>query len=154
MKQVKYLIYGGLVLALAFVSSCKSDDEVVSTIEEPKARFTPVQDANDPFTWSMTNESVDASSYSWDFGDGATSTDESPTHTYSMEGTYTITLTATGPGGSASSSESVLVADPNSLLKELTGDVSKVWKLNRDLTNEQYPLQVGPADYSQIWWAY
>jgi PKD repeat protein len=154
MKQVKYLIYGGLVLALAFVSSCKSDDEVVSTIEEPKARFTPVQDANDPFTWSMTNESVDASSYSWDFGDGATSTDESPTHTYTMEGTYTITLTATGPGGSASSTESVLVADPNSLLKELTGDVSKVWKLNRDLTNEQYPLQVGPADYSQIWWAY
>ena len=154
MKQVKYLMYCSLILAVGFFSSCSSDDEVVSTIDPPKARFTPVQDTNDPFTWTFTNESVDSDSYSWDFGDGATSTDESPSHTYTMEGNYTITLTANGPGGSNSSTESILVVDPNSQIKKLTGEDSKIWKLNRDLTNEQYPMQVGPADFSEIWWAY
>ena len=99
MKQVKYLIYCSLILSVGFFSSCSNDDEVVSTIEAPKARFTPVQDATDSFTWTFTNESEDADSYAWDFGDGATSTDASPSHTYTAEGNFTVTLTATGPGG-------------------------------------------------------
>ncbi|MDG1296118.1 MAG: PKD domain-containing protein [Saprospiraceae bacterium] len=154
MKQVKYLIYCSIILSVGFFSSCSNDDEVVSTIEAPKARFTPVQDATDSFTWTFTNESEDADSYTWDFGDGGTSTDASPSHTYTAEGTFTVTLTATGPGGTGSSSENILVVDPDSQLKKLTGEESKVWKLNRDLTNEQYPMQVGPADFSEIWWAY
>ena len=43
---------------------------------------------------SFTNKSTaDHLSYSWDFGDGNTSTDENPTHAYVNEGTYQITLT-------------------------------------------------------------
>jgi len=38
--------------------------------------------------------------YLWNFGDGQTSTELSPSHTYSSVGTYTVTFTATGPGGS------------------------------------------------------
>jgi len=33
-------------------------------------------------------------SWDWDFGDGATSTEQNPTHTYANEGQYTVTLTA------------------------------------------------------------
>lgn len=36
---------------------------------------------------------------SWDFGDGATSTEANPTHTYEKNGTYTATLTAKDPAG-------------------------------------------------------
>ncbi len=39
-------------------------------------------------------------SWLWEFGDGATSTEQHPTHTYAMSGGYDITLTVTGPGGS------------------------------------------------------
>jgi PKD repeat protein len=38
-------------------------------------------------------------SWSWDFGDLATSTEESPVHTYDEPGDYTVTLTVSGPGG-------------------------------------------------------
>ena len=47
----------------------------------------------------------DELSYSWDFGDGATSTEANPTHTYTEEGEYTATLTVedtTGLTASAS----------------------------------------------------
>ncbi len=42
----------------------------------------------------------DISSWSWDFGDGSTSTAQYPDHIYSTAGTYTVSLTATGLGGS------------------------------------------------------
>lgn len=35
----------------------------------------------------------DALTYSWDFGDGTTSTDQNPTKTFASNGTYTVTLT-------------------------------------------------------------
>ncbi|WP_024754416.1 ThuA domain-containing protein [Streptomyces exfoliatus] len=41
----------------------------------------------------------DAVTYAWDFGDGATSTEESPTHTYTADGQYTARLTVRDAGG-------------------------------------------------------
>ncbi len=38
-------------------------------------------------------------SYAWDFGDSATSTDESPWHKYSSSGIYTVSLTVTDDNG-------------------------------------------------------
>ncbi len=40
------------------------------------------------------------SSWSWDFGDGTTSTQQNPTHTYTTAGAYTVSLTATNADGS------------------------------------------------------
>ena len=39
-------------------------------------------------------------SWSWNFGDGGTSTQQNPTHVFNTAGTYTIQLTATNGGGS------------------------------------------------------
>lgn len=47
-----------------------------------------------PADVQFTNNSTNAQSYLWDFGDGTTSTDENPLHTYSDLGAYTVILTA------------------------------------------------------------
>jgi len=38
-------------------------------------------------------------SWSWNFGDGSTSSERDPVHTYAQAGDYTVTLTVSGPGG-------------------------------------------------------
>ncbi|MFO7864899.1 MAG: PKD domain-containing protein, partial [Salinivirgaceae bacterium] len=49
------------------------------------------------FTDQSTNEPT---SWSWDFGDGSTSTDTIPSHTYNIAGSYTVELTVTNDYGS------------------------------------------------------
>ncbi|WP_217180464.1 PQQ-dependent sugar dehydrogenase [Streptomyces sp. AC495_CC817] len=46
-----------------------------------------------------SDQDGDALTYSWDFGDGSTSTAANPTHTYKKNGTYTATVTAKDPSG-------------------------------------------------------
>ena len=45
------------------------------------------------------NFSLGASNYSWEFGDGNTSTEKDPSHTYTKKGEYAITLVATNVRG-------------------------------------------------------
>lgn len=59
----------------------------------PTQGFAPLPVA---FTDTSTG-TVD--SWLWKFGDGLTSTLESPTHTYTLVGTHSVTLTVSGPGG-------------------------------------------------------
>jgi gliding motility-associated-like protein len=48
------------------------------------------------------NNSTDATTYLWNFGDGTTSTEENPEHEYSALGEYNVTLTAFNQACSAS----------------------------------------------------
>jgi PKD repeat protein len=57
----------------------------------------------------FTNSTTGATSYSWDFGDGNSSTDTDPVHTYEEDGTYEVVLTATNDCGSVTSTETVVV---------------------------------------------
>lgn len=50
-------------------------------------------------TATFTNGSSNASSYTWNFGDGGTSTATDPTHSYTSTGTYTVTLIAVSANG-------------------------------------------------------
>lgn len=50
-----------------------------------------------PYQAVFTNTSVAGQTFSWDFGDGNSSSDVNPTHLYATPGTYTITLTANDP---------------------------------------------------------
>jgi PKD repeat protein len=61
---------------------------------------------------SFTDTSIDddgtIESFSWDFGDGKTSTNQNPSHTYSSAGKYNVTLTVTDNGGKVTSYSSVI----------------------------------------------
>ncbi|MCO5259231.1 MAG: PKD domain-containing protein [Crocinitomicaceae bacterium] len=49
----------------------------------------------DSYMFSFNNQSENATSVSWDFGDGSPkTTNENPSHIYSQAGTYTVCLTA------------------------------------------------------------
>jgi gliding motility-associated-like protein len=48
-----------------------------------------------PITFSSTSTGPGALSYSWDFGDGTTSTQQKPTHDYTTPGKYSVSLVVT-----------------------------------------------------------
>ncbi len=62
-------------------------------VKPPIAIFSLVGDCINKFTRSFTDQSIGADTWSWNFGDGGTSTLQNPVHAYSSVGTYTVTLT-------------------------------------------------------------
>jgi len=75
---------------------------VVPVNDSPTAKFAVSKTNN---TITFTDESDDSRDsegavveWLWDFGDGATSTEQSPTHVYTAVNTYTVTLTVTDNG--------------------------------------------------------
>lgn len=72
-----------------------------------KAGFTYM--VSNSQTVEFTSTATDATSISYDFGDGSTSTLDSPTHVYTSGGTYTVTMTATGCGEVSTTSSEVIV---------------------------------------------
>ncbi|HUU09409.1 MAG TPA: caspase family protein [Phycisphaerae bacterium] len=62
-----------------------------------------------PLAVTFTDESTGSiETWSWDFGDGATSAGQNPTHTYASTGTYTVSLTVTGPGGGSDTATAIV----------------------------------------------
>jgi PKD repeat protein len=76
-------------------------DYINVTYTPPTADFTAnITSGVNPLTVSFTDLSVDSvDTWSWDFGDGGTSTLQNPEHMYVEAGLYTVSLTVTGPGG-------------------------------------------------------
>jgi len=66
-----------------------------------------------PCNLSFYNNTINATSYYWDFGDGFTSTEHSPDHVFVDGGTYNVKLTAYGNGGSDYITRSVTIEYPS-----------------------------------------
>lgn len=123
MKTKITLIY---VAILSLFFSCQKDapsptqTTTPTTIQNPVptptvANFTFSGTGVAPSTVTFTNSSVNASSYSWDFGDNVVSNEENPTHKYSIEGNYGVKLTATKAGVSNSVTKIVNIKAPTVL---------------------------------------
>ena len=82
-------------------TGCSSISPVAVEVNlKPDASFTydAINNVNDEYTFTPISTAADVT-YSWDFGDGGTSSAAVPTHQYDLLGTYTITLTAANLNG-------------------------------------------------------
>ena len=105
--------------AAGATSSTSQDVTVTAPAENqpPVAAFTfSCLSLDCEFTNQSTDPNAgDALTYAWDFGDGATSTDEDPTHSYTVTvaDTFTVSLTTTDAGGLDNTvTHDVIVAPP------------------------------------------
>ncbi|ACL16750.1 PKD domain-containing protein [Methanosphaerula palustris] len=98
----------------------KTDYITVSAVGGLNASFaaTPTS-GTAPLNVQFTDTSTGGATFwSWNFGDGAASTDQSPSHTYSLAGTYTTSLTVRNSSGLTSIKEgTITVTAPQQTLQ-------------------------------------
>ncbi|MBS1729352.1 MAG: PKD domain-containing protein [Bacteroidetes bacterium] len=79
--------------------SITSTTPIIVSIPSPKFLMSDSFSTCPPLNVIFTNKSQNYASYTWDFGDGNTSTIFSPSHLYNTAGTFQVTLKVTGNGG-------------------------------------------------------
>ena len=145
----KWTFFSILLIA---VSSCNNDDDnLPPPLEGTIASFQYEISSSNTLQVNFANYSQEAASYNWDFGDGNSSAEESPSHIYTFGGEFTATLLATGSDGStAEFKQKFTLISPNESLQLLAGTSSKTWYLQR----EGAALGIGPAFGDNQWWAF
>ncbi|MBT4775100.1 MAG: PKD domain-containing protein, partial [Crocinitomicaceae bacterium] len=103
---VTYLTQGLFTVTLIVTDSAGDQDTLVindfiHVVDDPISDFSAIQLGNceNDNVINFNNESMNASEYLWDFGDGSTVITENPTHTYAEPGSYSVTLIASNAVG-------------------------------------------------------
>ena len=133
-----------LLLAIAIVG-CEPNEPYPGTgyvpeKAQPTANFTHTASG---LTVKFTNQSKNASTYYWDFGDGKTSTEKNPTHTYKEAGTYIVALDAINGEKKNTQRKSVTVTVPTEVAVigfrfDKVGLDGKYWTARLDDTGPVY----------------
>lgn len=111
MKQIFRFQAGILFLGCVVVTSCVRPSSLVVEYSAAPTGGTA------PLLVQFTDESsvtggTSISGWTWDFGDGGTSSEENPIHVYLSAGSYTVTLTVTdGTQSLSKTSEDFIVVD-------------------------------------------
>ncbi|MEM6269895.1 MAG: PKD domain-containing protein [Bacteroidota bacterium] len=97
-----YAQAGSYTVCLTVSSICGTDSTCQTVLVNCPLPATSFNNTTSGLTTSFVDQSTNSpTSWLWDFGDGNTSTQQSPTHTYTQGGTYQVCLTATNACGSA-----------------------------------------------------
>jgi PKD repeat protein len=138
-----------LPLAVVLITfSCKR-------LPEPDFSYIPEENPEAGDSIVFINNSADAESYRWEFGDGGTSTRESPVYIYEQSGIYDVKLTAVNEAGEESISRSVTINEPTVLgffVYDSTGTIpledAEIWVYDNesDWDNFNDPLLTGTTD--------
>jgi len=112
--------YYRLIYQVTDSKGCVGLDTLVIEVEKPVAMFTADAPSGcQPLTVNFTNGSTGYTSLLWDFGDGDTSTDTSPSHTYYNPGSAlayrTVRLEVTSANGCVSTMENNITVYPEIL---------------------------------------
>ena len=146
MKRYQTLIITITIITL--LSNCRKQPTVGFSLDDE----TPQSDQ----VLSFLNETVDAETYEWDFGDGFTSIEENPTHLYDEAGVYTVTLTAYSKKQKKSSTYAKTITVSSSTLDLIAnlwsydfvllksyenGDLTEVFTIDMDESYEVHTLE-------------
>lgn len=105
MQQSSYTIFFRFAaVGLIFLTACKKNSNSPADLDSVFFSVA-VSGGNVNFT----NQTQAAKSFSWNFGDGTSSSDSSPVHYYDHKGKYGVTLTATLADGNVRQASTVLV---------------------------------------------
>ncbi|HEX6913819.1 MAG TPA: PKD domain-containing protein [Chitinophagaceae bacterium] len=93
-----------ITLTVTNASGSSTKSGTVTVTDGPIAKFTSTDTAGcTPHTVTFTDQSTTPGgsivAWEWNFGDGATSTQQNPTHTYTMSGTFNVYLKITNSTG-------------------------------------------------------
>lgn len=89
-----------VTLTLRDTTYCNGPETITDTLSVAvniRAQFETDPGGCAPHTAVFVNTSEAGRTFEWDFGDGGTSTEFSPTHEYLLSGTYTVTLVVRDP---------------------------------------------------------
>jgi S-layer protein (TIGR01567 family) len=122
------------------VSNANGTDTETKTISvsapsnpDPVADFeTNVTEGSVPLVVLFNDTSSDATSWSWDFGDGNTSTSQNVTHTFDSIGTYNVSLTATNSYGSDTANTTITVYSATYFWG------NRIWDENGNMSSDYY----------------
>ncbi len=127
-----------LMFTMLFLN-CSDDD----TNNNPLADFQFLVEGTQ-VTFNGTVEN--ATAIAWDFGDGATSSEQDPIYAYEAAGDYNVVMTVTGANGSFSETKVVTIEESIEIL--LTGGQAKpegkTWRLKKAYTSGKEGA--GPVD--------
>ena len=105
-------------------SNAYGSDTIIQTVtltsQPVVAAFSTnqLQFCSSPATVDFTNNSTNASSYDWNFGDGNASQVENPSHTFLADGDYTVLLTANSLFCGADTETVNISIDPANVIEE------------------------------------
>ncbi|MGH1366605.1 MAG: PKD domain-containing protein [Calditrichia bacterium] len=92
--MLQYRSSDGLVIAATHGRGMYSTDIFATSVSADFIAVKPLDYFGN--TTTFTDGSLGATSWSWNFGDGNTSTAQNPTHTYAAAGKYSVTLSING----------------------------------------------------------
>ncbi len=116
---MRYLKSFGIVVVgiiLFGLTSCQKEPTAAFTADKTSALTDEVI--------QFTNTSTDGDSYLWNFGDGETSIDLSPTHSFSTPGSFTVELTAFSKNGNKTSTATLSITVTQETLLKLTAYIN------------------------------
>ena len=98
-----------IVTLIATKLTLSNTYETAITLSQPAPQAIFSYSTNG-LTVTFNNQSINAQSYSWDFGNGTTSTKKNPTITYNSAGTYSVSLTASNGETTHTYKQSIFVS--------------------------------------------
>lgn len=110
--KTKFYTYGLLAFFSLALFSCQDDDTLPP---QSQAEFTAsATEVKIGEAIQFTNNSQNATAYTWSFGDGTTSKEVSPKKAYQTSNVFLVSLVSTGAGGSTISNMEITVTPASS----------------------------------------